>query len=311
MVDRNSDDAPAITEKVRKGGFISFFDRTPPDICCPHFHVLAHGNGCPFGCDYCFLLGTFRGLIDFRRPTVFTNYPRMRRDVERFLQRKEPCTLNMGELSDSLAYDPYTRISQWIVPMFSRQEKHRLIMLTKSTNVDQLLPLCHGGRTIVSFSVNAPEVASWFESKAPFPMERLAAAEKASAAGYSVRLRIDPMIPVPNWTEQYARLVEMIVAARVTVDRFTIGSLRFFPATKAFARFWGRDTSVFDYGSGVDGSDKRRRISHTLRVDMYCHMLELLWDAFPNVPVGLCKETLALREEMGFSEQDSQCNCTL
>jgi len=28
-------------------------------------------------------------------------------------------------------------------------------------------------------------------------------------------------------------------------------------------------------------------------MEMYCRTIELLWDAFPNVPVGLCKETVA------------------
>lgn len=303
--------SPCVTEKARAGAFISFFDRTPPGIFCPHFHVLAHGNGCPFACDYCFLLGTFRKLIDFQRPTLFTNYSQMQRETERFLQRNEPCTLNIGELSDSLAYDAYTGISQWIVPMFGRQEKHKLIMLTKSADVDQLVPLRHNGRTVVSFSVNAPEVAGQFEKKAPAPAKRLAAAKKVAAAGYPVRLRIDPMIPIANWHDQYAQLVEMIADAGVFVERLTLGTLRFYPATKAFAGFWGRDTSVFDYGSCVDGSDNRRRVPHALRMEMYCRTIELLWDAFPNVPVGLCKETVALRDELGFGDRDSQCNCTL
>ena len=45
---------------------IRYFEKTPKDICCPHFYELNWAYGCKFNCAYCYLQGTFRGNVEPR-----------------------------------------------------------------------------------------------------------------------------------------------------------------------------------------------------------------------------------------------------
>ena len=54
-----------------------------------------------------------------------------------------------------------------MVPFFARHPYARMVILTKSADVENLLDLDHAGRTILSWTVNAPEVAQRFERNTP------------------------------------------------------------------------------------------------------------------------------------------------
>jgi spore photoproduct lyase len=290
-----------IIERPRRSRFIRYFDKTPPGIVCPHFYILAHANGCVYNCAYCYLQLTFRGQV---RQTVFTNRDAMFAEVRQFLARAEPSALNAGELSDALAVDHLTGLSRRLVPMFAAQDRHTLILLTKSANVDNLLGLEHNRRTVVSFSVNAPAVAAAFEPGAPPPAARVAAGARVAEAGYPLRFRIDPVIPVPGWEEHYRELVADILAT-APPQRITLGSLRYFPNVRAYARKLGRDPTVFDYAAERTPADGRRRVALSLRTRIYNHLMDLIP---AGVEVGLCKETDECHRALALPR--IVCNCT-
>jgi spore photoproduct lyase len=291
-----------IVERPRRSKFIRYFDRTPPGIICPHFYILAHGNGCVFNCAYCYLQLTFRGKV---HQTIFTNTDDMLREVEGFLAREEPAVLNAGELSDALAVDDRTGLTKELVPRFASQNRHLLVLLTKSTKVDNLLALEHNGRTVVSFSVNAADVAQKYEIGSPSPRERVEGARRAAEAGYRIRFRLDPIIPVPGWESSYRSLLEHILEV-APPERITLGSLRYFPNVKTYARKLGRDTSAFDYAFERTPADGRLRVPLSRRLRIYEYLRGLLPK---GVEVGLCKETEACHRALGI--KDVVCNCTL
>jgi spore photoproduct lyase len=293
---------PDIIERPRRSKFIRYFDKTPPGIVCPHFHILAHGNGCLFRCAYCYLQLTFRGKVG---PTVFTNVGDMLAEVDAFLAREEPAVLNAGELSDALALDDRTGLTKELVPRFAAQGRHLLLLLTKSANVDNLLNLDHKGRTVVSFSVNAADVAAKYELGSPSPAERVAAARRAAQAGYRIRFRLDPVIPVPGWEDSYPAILEQLLE-QAPPERVTFGSLRYFPNVKTYARKLGRDASAFDYASEHTAADGRRRVPTPLRLRIYKHLMDLVP---AGVETGLCKETEACHRALGIEKV--ACNCTL
>jgi len=288
--------------RPRATAFVRYFDKTPPGIVCPHFYILAHANGCIYRCAYCYLQLTFRGET---RATVFSNRDELLADVRKFLGRAEPSVLNAGELADALALDGETGLTRDLVPLFAAQDRHRLVLLTKSANVDNLLPLDHHGRTVVTFSVNAAEVAARYEVGSPPPAQRVAAAARAAAAGYPVRFRVDPVIPVPGWEEAYGRLMTDILAA-CPPERFTFGSLRFFPNVRTYAAKAGRETEVFAYATERTPADGRRRLPLPQRLRIYRHLAALVPE---GISWGLCKETDECHRAMGIT--DVVCNCTL
>jgi spore photoproduct lyase len=302
-------------EVSRKSPFIHKMNRTPPGVVCPPYYVLSHGNGCPYGCDYCCLQLPLRNV---HRPIVFDGRERMLEEVRRFLQRGRAWLLSAGESSDSLALDHMTHLSRDLIPLFARQdegmlfpkdEKHKLLFVTKSANVQGLLDVNERAHVVVSFSLNVPEVSARYEHGAPHPYARLKAAAQCQQAGYEVRIRIDPIIPLEEWRDMYASLIERI-ASEMDVEglRFTLGTIRHNPGLRECARDRGRVWQVFNPANSREGADSRYRLPVALRRDVYGWFLEHL----PRqASVALCKETKEVWDELGLDARNPGCNCAL
>jgi len=292
--------------RARKGPFIRPFTKTPPGKVCPPVYVLSHANGCSYRCDYCYLQLTFRHLA---APTVFSNQQDLMREVRQFLGLPRPSVLHAGKLCDSLLYDSETNLSKQLVPLFAAQDKHKLLLLTKSITIGNLLQISDHRNTVVSFSLNAPEIARRFERSAPTPEDRIAAAKKCQDAGYEVRVRIDPVIPIAGWRELYAPLVRAIVEGLNTKGlRVTIGNLRYFKSLPLYAKSRGADTSVFDVATRFDPTDGRMRVLPAVRLEMYQWFRAELPVEAEVLP---CKEPPQTWRTLGLDPAVPRCNCAL
>jgi len=278
--------------KPRKSKFIRLFNKTPKGVVCPNFWLLAWANGCPYHCSYCYLQGTFKGKTN---PVVFSNFNKLFSELKVWLKDPNPKILNSGELTDSLALTRTLMVK--LIQKFAEQNKHKLLLVTKSDKVEEILGLNHNQQTIVSFSLNPQKIVEKFEVDTPSTHQRLEAAWKVKKAGYRLRIRIDPMVPIKNWMELYEDLAKEI--NNLKPERITLGSLRFYPIVKAYCR----DKSVFnfDFEKSVDG---RWRLKKDLRLKMYRFMLEKL----KIKPVSLCKETVDIVKILGLPQK---CNCVL
>ncbi len=286
-------------ERKRYSRFIHYFDKTPEGIVCPHFFILAHANGCPYECQYCYLNLTLR---HYPTPTVFSNTARMFQEIRDWLlSEQKPSVLNAGELSDSLAWDDETGLSLNLVPLFADQKRHKLLLLTKSTIIKNLLKLPPTDRVIVSFSINAPEVSKRFEKKSPSPLQRLEAAMKLKAAGWNIRLRVDPIIPVDDWPRSYLEIIDRM--NDLGPDTVTLGTLRYFKNLLNFARY-GKE--VFGYGEDQEDPDERLRIPVGERKRIY----EFFMKHLKATNIGLCKETEEMHGFLGLPGVNQSCNCT-
>ena len=215
--------------------------------------MLAFANGCPFECQYCYLNLTLR---HWPEPTVFSNTARMYQEIRDWLYATpKPSVLNAGELSDSLVWDREIKFTENLVPLFAGQDRHKLLLLSKSAAISDLLKLPPTPQVITSFTVNAEAVSAKFERKAPAPEKRLAAARALKLRGWPVRLRVDPLIPVPDWEEQYGRLADEI--NEIQPDTLTLGSLRFFPTLRHHSK---SGAEVFEYGVDERDPDGRWRV---------------------------------------------------
>jgi spore photoproduct lyase len=240
----------------------------------------------------------------------------MLEEVRCFLRRGRAWLLSAGESSDSLALDHVTHLARDLVPLFARQdegmlfpkeEKHKLLFVTKSVNVQGLFEVNERAHVVVSFSLNAPEVSARYEHGAPHPYERLKAAVQCQQAGYEVRIRIDPIVPLEGWREMYGPLLERI-ALEMDVKglRFTLGTIRHNPGLRECARDRGREWQVFNPAHSHEGSDLRYRLPVTLRREVYSWFLKRLP---AEASVALCKETEEIWEELGLDARNPRCNC--
>ncbi len=297
----------SLVQRVGDGSIICRFEKTPlpekkTDVICPHFLELKWANGCAYDCAWCFLQGTFR--FTGKQPRQKERF-KVKEHVSTFLNNGSlPEVLNTGELSDSLlsesSCDPF---SKFIIPMFEAQKKHKVLFLTKSTNVENLLKIDEHRNVIVSFSMNAPAVSKKWE-KAPRVEDRIEAARKVSEAGYETRIRIDPMVPVFEWDEHYTELVDMIFE-QLTPERITLGSLRGLQSTINNSK----DKTWVKYLS--EKSNWGKKIDSELRYEMYSTVIDNLKNKYGYSRVALCKESVEMWERIGLDYKKIRCNCLM
>lgn len=297
-----------VTERERKGKFIEYFTKTPPGVCCPHFWYLKWANGCPYKCEYCYLQYTFRYL---KEPIIFTNLnTSMIKEVESWLvQHTEPQILVTGELADSLVYDRKVGLTKLLIPIFQDFELnphgHRVYFLTKSTCIENILSFKPSRAVITTFSVNAVPAWEAYEHGTPSPKERLRAAHALSEAGWPVRIRLDPMVPIPDWEDAYREIAEEICTIK-TLENITLGSLRYFPGLKRFAH---HGSAIFSFGQDHHDPDRRRRVPVETRFNMYCKVIETIRAQRPAIPIGLCKEVESIFPNLSLPLPQKNCAC--
>ena len=298
----------SLVNKIGDSSIIKRFDRTPlpiksTDVVCPHFLELKWAYGCPFDCAWCYLKGTFRFQPTKTKP-VFKDIKKIELHTKRFLEEVEtPEILNTGELADSLmAEGSSAPFSKFIIPMFEEQDRHKVLFVTKSDNIKHLLEIKHHNQTIVSFSLNADEVAKRWENGSPSVDRRIEAGRKLGQAGYEVRIRIDPMVPVTDWKEHYTKLVEQIFTS-FTPSRITLGSLRGLQTTINGSS----DKSWVEYLT--ENSNWGKKVEFRTRYDMYAMIIYLLKNVYNYSDIALCKETVAMWGSLGMDYKKIKCNC--
>lgn len=301
-------DDKGLVKQVADGSIIKRFDKTPypvkpTDVVCPHFLELKWAYGCPFDCSWCYLKGTFRFRPEGIKP-AYKDLEKVKLHVETFLHQVEtPEILNTGEISDSLMKENGSSpFSKFIISLFEKQNRHKVLFVTKSTNVKNLLEIDSSRQAIVSFSLNAKSVAEKWEKKAPPAERRIEAAKKLSDADYEVRIRIDPMVPIENWGKYYIELIDEIFL-RFIPERITLGSLRGLQSTINGSK----DTSWVKYLK--EGSNWGRKIDFTTRYKMYRTIIEHLRSRYDYHYIALCKETKAMWEKLGMDWSQIRCNC--
>jgi len=286
-------------------GIIVYFAKTPFDIVCPHFWELRWAFGCPFDCAYCYLQGTGRGNKNpkYRPETKVITAIGKAFKHEYFL--KHPSIFNSGELSDSLM-NP-TRMRQ-IADFFETQNRHRLLLLTKSDRIKWLVEVPRK-QTIGSFSLNATEVWKRWERRTPSPQQRINAARELLESGYEVRIRIDPIFPIENWQEHYTDLIYSLFSELPTnPDRITLGTPRGLSKTLIFAKDRSWEKIAFTEKPEYSGWGKKAPMP--LRKEIYTFFYDKLESlGFNKSKIALCKETRSMWKDLGLNYDSCKCNC--
>jgi len=296
-----------LVKRINDGSIIKRFDKTPPperktDIVCPHFLELKWAYGCPYDCAWCYLKGTFRFRPNGTSP-VIKDYDKIKLHTKKFLEEvKTPEILNTGEIADSLMYENANLpFSKFIIPIFETQRLHKVLFLTKSTNVKNLLEIESHNQAIISFSLNALPVAERWE-KAPAILKRIEAAKKVFEAGYEVRIRIDPIVPVENWQKHYLQLLDIIFENFIP-KRITLGSLRGLQSTINGCT----DKSWVKYLK--ESSNWGKKIDFKTRHIMYSTVIQQLKLKYNFERIALCKETVQMWHALKMDYKKIKCNC--
>lgn len=303
--------------KPRGSNFIRQFGGPGEDtqIECFRFWQLVVAGGCPYRCAYCFLqtVPWFRFRPDELYGLVYTNVDDMVDEIKKWLADPMPKMLIAGELQDGLVFDSaYQKTSgkpltHQIIPLFAAQKRHRLIFLTKSTQIQYALKLTPTPQVVFSWSVNAEAVGAKWEHGAPLPSERFVAAEKMKKAGWPIRFRLDPMVPYPDWKKGYGEAIRKMNA--LSPEMVTLGSLRAtsYNGLRNASKANGRDETIFDYlTEEKDPSGFKYRLPFAKQVEMFRFAVGRLKT---NIKPALCKEDRSLWKAVGMSFDG--CHCLL
>jgi spore photoproduct lyase len=283
-----------------RGEFLKKCPGSDGQVCCNYF-VINFASNCPMDCSYCYLqdyLGSNAAL------KVFTNVGDLIAEAGEMLEkhRKFFFRIGTGEITDSLALDPYIGFSAEVVPFFAEQPNALLELKTKSDCVDELLGLDPKERVVVSWSMNPQRVIDADEHDTASLDERIGAAKRCQAAGYKLGFHFDPMVEYESWENDYRDMVEKLFTA-VDFRRIawiSMGVLRTTPALKRTmrSRF---PTSRLPTGEQILCPDGKLRYFQPLRVAMYRKMLGWIRAAAPTVFVYLCMESREVWEQVfGF-----------
>jgi spore photoproduct lyase len=280
--------------------------------CCPNYWHFSPYGFCPYGCTYCYLAGT-RGIWFSPTVKVFLNLDEMLGRIDDIARQAGlPVGFYLGKLQDGLALDPLTGYSRRLVPFFAQHRWARLIVLTKSADVENLMGLEPRDNVVLSWSLTSKEAWRRFEPGTPSPAQRLAAIRRCAAAGYRIRVVLMPILPIPDWLDGYATLLDDLLES-VPVERITLGSLCSFPnALRLTNAKLGSGNLIQELlKAGGRCPDGRYRFGPQLRTQCYRLLAGRIHSRRPDLPVGLCLEERAVFASSGLSDNVGICNCVL
>ena len=279
---------------------------------CPNYwHFSVYGY-CFYGCAYCYLAGT-PGVWYSPTVKVYVNLPEIAEQIDHTASRlARPTAFYHGKLQDGLALDRLSAYSTVLVPFFAHHAFARQVILTKSDAVGRLLDLDHRGHTILSWSLNPPDIAAQFETNVPRVEARIDAMRAVAKAGYPVRAVIMPLIPVPGWEQKYGDFVRDLLS-RVPIARLTFGGIcSYTNARGLMERKLSSENVISGHMAGTErGADGRARYARSLRVRMYTHLARVAREARPDIELALCLEEPAVWKAVNAETSLGRCNCVL
>jgi spore photoproduct lyase len=283
-----------------RGRFLEPCPGTKKYLCCG-YTILNLGTGCPLDCSYCVL----QAYLNNPFITHYVNLEDMWRELESspHLKSENIVRIGTGEYGDSLALEHVTDFVPEAVSLFKGQKRAILELKTKTTAIEPLLGLDHGGRIIVSWSLNAEQVAQAEEQASATVFERIKAAQRLIQEGYRIGFHFDPLVLYRGWEEGYQRVVELIAEhiPPAAIAWVSMGALRYMPALKAISMERFSKTKIFTE-EFIIGHDGKMRYYQPLRIELFARMAQWLRQYAPDIFIYLCMESpIVWKQSLGFA----------
>jgi len=285
------------------GPFLKKCPGTTSYICCG-YQILHIGTYCTMDCAYCILQAYYHPPI----LQYFVNQERLFRELDDIVRSKRPPfrRIGTGEFTDSLIWEPWTRLSRSLVPYFAQQDRVVLELKTKTTAVENLRGLEHNKKTIVAWSLNTPAVIRSEERGTAGMRARLRAAAECESLGYPMAFHFDPLILYEGWEKDYRSLVRELFASvsAQNIVWISLGSFRFMPSLKPIIRKRFQKSRIV-YGEFIPGLDGKMRYFKPLRIELYSRIAGWIRELAPDVMLYFCMEDKEVWEKaLGFVPED-------
>ena len=282
------------------------FDFFKPCPCTPAarscgYHNVNLGFGCPFECSYCFLQNYTNApgiVLPANLDDFFQAFAGYRQDVR----------VGSGETTDSLALDLLTGFSPEIVEFFRRRPQSLFEFKTKSDNIANLLSVKAASNIVVAWSVNPQRIIDQEEFFTASLEERLRAASRCAAAGYSTAFHFDPIVAYAGWERDYEEVVERLFAVvpEESVRWISLGTLRMTPEQKKMIENRFPENTILD-AELLTCPDGKVRYHESVRCGIYRKMVQFLRRHTRRGIVYLCMEPIGMWREVGVNLDSPNC----
>ncbi|MGA1826307.1 MAG: SPL family radical SAM protein [bacterium] len=287
-----------------KGKFLRLCPGTKEYLCCL-YNFLNIGSNCPIECTYCIL----QAYLDCRALIIYVNQDELFKELDRTI-KSDPNLIRIGtgELTDSLALDPLSGISEGLITFFSGQKQAFLELKTKSNHIDHLLQCEMFDQIIMSWSLNPQTIVEEEEHGAASIEERLRAARKCQQMGIKIGFHFDPILLYHGWEEAYHELIRTL-CDYIDISRtvwISMGCFRFMPHLKPIIqkRF---PQSMIIYQEFIPGLDHKMRYLQPMRIKAYQSMASWIWQQSKEAFIYLCMESpIVWKEALGYAPKDNE-----
>ena len=170
-------------------------------VCRPCWRIHLQ-TGCLHRCAYCGLGGLLLSMVN-----VDEYSGELRKIIDAHEWQK---TYLLDDDADPPGLEPELGALGELIEYFGTLKDRYLIIHTKTWNTRWLESLKHNGNTIIVWSISGDTQSRLIEPKAGTTEERIEAAKIAQEAGYQIRYKFKPIIPVRSWKEDAAEAVALL-----------------------------------------------------------------------------------------------------
>ena len=169
-------------------------------VCRPCWRIHFE-EGCLHKCKYCGLGGLLVSMVN-----VEDYCAQLSKIIEKHPWQR---TYLIDDDADPPCLEPELGCLGEIIEFFGTLKDRYLIIHTKTWNTAWMRNLKHNGNTIIVWSLSGPTQSRLIEPNTGTTEERIEAARVAEEAGYQIRYKFKPIIPVRNWREEASKTIEL------------------------------------------------------------------------------------------------------
>ncbi|MFP4055529.1 MAG: spore photoproduct lyase family protein [Candidatus Brocadiia bacterium] len=277
-------------------------------VCRPCWRIHLQ-NGCVHRCLYCGFGGLLVAAVNIEE---YWGY--LSQIIERHPWQK---TFLLDDDGDPMCLEPEHGTLARLIEYFGTLQDRYLVIHTKTWNTEWLRDLEHNGNTIIVWSLSGRSQSRLIEPRTGTTEERVEAARIAQEAGYPVRYKFKPIVPVKGWRQEAAEAVALALE-RTRPDVVSLCCFMWMDIDEMTRRL---PEELLDPAFVRGAREAREETEPTrakpfprhVRAQIYDHYLAEIRKREPDLPVSLSTENFSMWKsfgpKLGFTATDYVCGC--
>ncbi|OGV74855.1 MAG: hypothetical protein A3K19_00635 [Lentisphaerae bacterium RIFOXYB12_FULL_65_16] len=277
-------------------------------VCRPCWRIHLQ-QGCLHRCKYCGLGGLLISMV---------NVEEYCQHLGRLIERHPwQLTYLLDDDADPPCLEPEQGVLGPLIEYFGTLKDRYLIIHTKTWNTEWLRGLKHNGNTILVWSISGATQSGLIEPRTGTTEQRVEAARVAQEAGYQIRYKFKPIIPVQGWRDDATEAVRLVFE-KTRPDVISLCCFMWMDVDDMKRRL---PLELLDAECLQAAEAAREEVAETrakpfpprTRAMIYRHYLDEIRKRAPDIPVSLSTENFAMwrrmAKELGTKPTRYVCGC--